>query len=75
MDMMIVSKNYGDDAMNLKKITAALLCMLMLSACGNEAKSEGAETVASTAAETTLAVTEAESGNKLPRSKRILQKI
>ena len=40
--MMIVSKNYGDDAMNLKKITAALLCMLMLSACGNEVKSEGA---------------------------------
>ena len=55
--------------MNLKKITAALLCMLMLSACGNEAKSEGAETVASTAAETTLAVTEAESGNNAPKIK------
>lgn len=66
---MIVSKNYGDDAMNLKKTTAALLCMLMLSACGNEVKSEGAETVASTAAETTLAVTEAESGNNAPKIK------
>ena len=41
--MMIVSKNYGDDAMNLKKTTAALLCMLMLSACGKEVKSEGAD--------------------------------
>ena len=51
--------------MNFKKITAALLCVLMLSACGNEAKSEGAET----AAETTLAVTEAESGNDAPEIK------